>query len=146
MRRLAGSRTACPALVLAAALLAASARPATAQAAQEEPPRTTLDGVYTGEQAARGRQLYQRTCSRCHALDWYTGDVVRAWEGAPLFALFDVISTKMPEDNPGSLRRTEYVDMLAYILELNGMPAGDRELSTGASRLRAILFRWRDEP
>jgi mono/diheme cytochrome c family protein len=144
MRRLADSRLTRPALVLAAAaLLAASARPATAQA---EPSRTTLDGVYTAEQAARGRQLYQRSCSRCHALDWYTGDVVRAWEGAPLFALFDVISTKMPEDNPGSLRRTEYVDMLAYILELNGMPAGDRELSTGASRLRAILFRWREEP
>lgn len=105
---------------------------------------TTLDGVYTAEQAARGKQIYQRSCVGCHALDWYQGDMVRAWAGAPLFGLFEVISTKMPEDNPGSLSRRQYVDMLAYILELNDMPVGDQELSTGASRLRQILFQWRD--
>lgn len=109
-------------------------------------PITTQQGVYTTEQAARGKRAYQETCVGCHVLDWYRGDVVRVWDGQPLFGLFDVISTRMPEDNPGGLSRRQYVDMLAYILELNGMPAGDRELSTGASRLRQILFEWRDKP
>lgn len=119
----------------------------TAGAAQDPPaPRSTLDGVYTSEQAARGRETYVRVCSQCHALDWYRGDVVRAWEGAPLYGLFEVISTTMPQDNPGSLRRRDYVDMLAYILQLNGMPTGGQELSTGTSRLREILFRWSDGP
>ena len=128
-------------------LLAACAIPAPAAAAQEPPEaRTTLDGVYTAEQAARGKRTYVRVCSQCHVLDWYRGDVVRVWEGAPLYGLFEVISTTMPQDNPGSLDRRDYVDMLAYILELNGMPAGDQELSTGASRLRQILFRWSDGP
>ena len=113
--------------------------------AQEPDSRTTLDGVFTTEQAARGRQTYVRVCSQCHALDWYQGDVVRAWEGAPLYGLFEVISTTMRQDNPGSPRRREYVDMLAYILELNGMPPGEQELSTGTSRLRQILFRWSDD-
>lgn len=109
-------------------------------AAQEV--RTTLDGVYTDEQAERGRATYVRTCSQCHTLDWYTGDLMKAWAEAPVFNLFEVISTTMPEDNPGSLPRRDYVDMIAYILKVNGMPPGDAELSTGASRLRQILFRW----
>lgn len=108
--------------------------------------RTTLDGVYTTEQAERGRQTYIQVCAECHVLDWYTGEIVRAWEGAPLYNLFEVISTTMPQNNPGSLPRRQYVDMLAYILELNGMPPGDAELSTGTSRLRQILFRWSDRP
>lgn len=112
----------------------------------ENETRTTLDGVYTEEQAERGRETYVRVCAECHALDWYTGDMVRSWEGAPLYGLFEVIQTTMPQNNPGSLRRRQYVDMLAYILELNGMPPGDAELSTGTSRLRQILFRWSDGP
>lgn len=118
------------------------AAPASAQASGEV--RSTLDGVYTEAQAERGRETYVRTCSQCHTLDWYSGDLMRAWAEAPVFNLFDVISTTMPEDNPGSLPRRDYVDMIAYILKLNGMPPGDAELSTGTSRLRQILFRWSD--
>lgn len=136
----AGRRTAW-ALAVPLLALASVAAPL---AAQTSPAATTLDGVYSAEQAARGRTTYQRACSGCHALDWYTGAVVRAWEGSPLFGLFEVISTKMPEDNPGSLSRREYVDVLAYILELNGMPPGEQDLSTGASRLRQIVFAWKD--
>lgn len=121
----------------AAAVGVGVAAPLSAQVAA-----TTLDGVYTDEQAERGRATYARTCSQCHTLDWYTGDLIKAWADAPVFNLFEVISTTMPEDNPGSLPRRDYVDMIAYILKLNGMPPGDAELSTGSSRLRQILFRW----
>ena len=113
-----------------------------AQAQSEQ--RSTLDGVFTAEQAERGRQTYARTCVQCHVLAWYTGEVLRAWEGRSLFDLFSVISTTMPENNPGSLKRRDYVDVIAYILSLNGMPAGDQDISTGSSRLRQILFRWSD--
>jgi mono/diheme cytochrome c family protein len=134
------------AVLLASLLLALPAHaPAQAKEAQEAPV-TTLDGVYTAEQAARGRLVYQRSCVGCHALDWYQGEVVRAWEGAPVFGLYEIIRTRMPEDNPGSLSRRQYADVLAYILELNGMPVGEQELSTGASRLRQILFQWGTDP
>jgi mono/diheme cytochrome c family protein len=133
-----------PVAVLLASLLLAL--PAHAPAQAQEAPATTLDGVYTAEQATRGRLVYQRSCVGCHALDWYQGEVVRAWEGAPVFGLYEIIRTRMPEDNPGSLSRRQYADVLAYILELNGMPVGEQELSTGASRLRQILFQWGNDP
>lgn len=130
------------AFVLALALLTPGAL--SAQTASDQ--RTTLDGVFSEEQAERGRQAYMRACVQCHVLSWYTGEVLRAWEGRSLFDLFTVISTTMPENNPGSLKRRDYVDVIAYILSLNGMPAGDEDISTGTSRLRQILFQWSDGP
>ena len=35
----------------------------------------------------------------------------------------------MPEDAPGSLEDTEYVDIISYILRQNGHRPGDGELS-----------------
>ena len=32
-------------------------------------PRTTLDGVFTQEQADRGGEAYRRSCARCHQED-----------------------------------------------------------------------------
>jgi hypothetical protein len=40
-----------------------------------------------------------------------------------------MMSASMPQSNPGSLPRNEYVDILAYILSLNRYPAGDNELT-----------------
>ncbi len=133
------------ALALAFAAPAGFAVPGSLVAQSSDDTRTTQEGVYTAAQAARGKQVYQDSCVGCHVLDWYTGDVVRVWNGQPVFGLFELIRTRMPEDNPGGLSRRQYVDVLAYILELNGMPTGEQELSTGASRLRQILFEWRDE-
>lgn len=129
----------------ALALLGSLVVPGALAAQSSDDTRTTQEGVYTAAQAARGKQVYQDSCVGCHVLDWYTGEVVRVWNGQPVFGLFELIRTRMPEDNPGGLSRRQYVDVLAYILELNGMPSGDQELSTGASRLRQILFEWRDE-
>lgn len=110
--------------------------------AQEE--RTTLDGVFTAEQAESGRAVYQKVCSACHTLDWYQGDALRSWNGGLVFDLFDIISAGMPQDNPGSLPRKDYVDVLAYILNLNGLPAGETPLPSGRSGLRAILFKFEE--
>ena len=109
-------------------------------------PQTTQDGVYSPEQAERGRQVYAKVCSECHPLDWYQGDIMRAWEGAPIYNFLEIVRTTMPQSNPGSLPRRDYVDMLAYILELNGMPPGEEALSSRNSSLRSILFRWSETP
>lgn len=131
--------------LLVAAMTLALAVPLSAQTGGDEPPmRSSLDGVYTVEQAQEGARVYQRVCAECHAKDEYTGDMMAGWEGAPLYDLWDIITSTMPENNPGSLSRSEYVGILAYILELNNMPAGSEELSSRASALRNILFRWSD--
>jgi len=128
---------------LALALTLCGARPCSAQDVENEPRMpTTQDSVYTSEQAARGKQVYQRACVACHTLDFYQGETLRSWEGTPIFGLYDLIRTRMPESNPGSLKSREYVDVIAYILEINGMPPGESALRPRASMLKNILIKW----
>jgi hypothetical protein len=54
---------------------------------------------------------------------------LESWSGKPLHTLYDVMRTTMPEDNPGSLSQQQYADLVAYLLELNGFPAGTSELA-----------------
>ena len=102
--------------------------------AQDEPARTTRDGVYTAEQAERGQETYKQACAACHPLDWYKTGVMKSWEGGTLLALYDSIATPMPPDNPGSLKRREYVDPVAYILSLNEHARGRRRAVRSARR------------
>jgi hypothetical protein len=44
----------------------------------------------------------------------------------------------MPLDNPGRLNRGQYADLVAYLLQLSGMPAGDRPLPSNDVALKAI--------
>ena len=111
--------------------------------AEEPASRSTRDRIYTAEQADRGKEVYRRACAQCHALDLYKGDVMKSWDGATLSDLYDAVSTLMPKDNPASLKRKEYVDILAYIHSLNGMPAGDAEMPSKAADLKAIRIKWR---
>jgi quinoprotein glucose dehydrogenase len=113
---------------------------------QEPSPRSVQEGVYTAAQAERGKQVYKQACSECHALDWYRGEAMEPWNGAPLFDLYELIATLMPQNNPGSLKRREYVDLVAFLLSLNEMPAGAKELPTQPSDLKQILIKWRDKP
>jgi len=114
--------------------------------AQDPAPRTTQGGVYTAEQAERGKDVYQRACAECHALDWYKSEVVRAWNGAPVYNLYDLILTRMPPANPGSLKTREYVDILAYVFALNDQPVGPEELPARPEALKDIRIQWRSEP
>jgi hypothetical protein len=44
----------------------------------------------------------------------------------------------MPFDQPGSLLPRQYVDLLAYLLSVNGYPSGEMELSWDQKELSAI--------
>ena len=44
----------------------------------------------------------------------------------------------MPKDVPGSLDERAYVDVVAYILQSNGYPAGDEALTADRSVLQSI--------
>jgi mono/diheme cytochrome c family protein len=131
-----------PAAALAASLLLA----ALAAPAADAPTRTTREGVFTTAQGERGKRVYQRACAECHPLDWYRGEQMKGWEGAPLFGLFELIMNRMPPQNPGSLKRREYADIVAYLLSLNDQPAGSEELSDQESALTHIVFKGRSKP
>ncbi len=45
----------------------------------------------------------------------------------------------MPEDNPGSLTNRQVTQVLAYILQFNGFPAGDAEMAIDAEQVQGTL-------
>ncbi len=90
-------------------------------------PRTVNDGVYTRDQAKVGEVLYSQHCLLCHDKKYFR-PVLKRWEGQPISILYTVMSTSMPESNPGFLTEKEYVDILAYILSLSRYAPGDSEL------------------
>ena len=98
-------------------------------------------GVYTSAQAERGVVLFRSKCASCHAPNRFTDDLFyTSFAGKPLWEMFDVISDSMPEDNPGSLKKEEYADVIAYLLKLNNFPAGESDLPTDKEALSAILM------
>jgi len=115
---------------------------ATAVAATADP-RTINDAIYTEEQAEVGEKLYAEHCLTCHDKKYFR-PVLKAWEGQPLGILYAMMSASMPESNPGSLPRKDYVDILAYILSLNRYPAGDAELDYRNGELDEIIISGRE--
>jgi mono/diheme cytochrome c family protein len=90
-----------------------------------EPARSVWDGVYAKEQADRGESLYRDECSRCHPQGPSTGATfMTLWKGRTADDLFQQIKSTMPQDGPGRLTRRNYADLVAYILRVNGFPAG----------------------
>jgi hypothetical protein len=102
--------------------------------------RSTTDGIYTAEQATRGEKAYGMSClGGCHNATAHKGGPFKeTWNGQPLSELFAKIKDLMPDDNPGMLSPKEAADILAYILKLNGLPAGKEELSIDKAALAKI--------
>lgn len=105
------------------------------------PPDSTLDGLYTTEQAQRGEALYAQHCARCHSRQEFSGRLFDSvWSGQSLYALYNRIATTMPMDQPGSLGTSQVSALTAHILALNGMPPGDREIIGEEDWLAPILI------
>ena len=60
------------------------------------------------------------------------------WMGKPLSEFFDYVARLMPKANPGALSEDEYLWVTAYVLKLNNMPAGTREVSAEPQVLKSI--------
>jgi len=111
----------------------------TMAAAQEK--TTVKAGVYTAAQADRGQVLYRSKCASCHAPNRFTDDFFyQSFAGKPMWEMFDVISDSMPEDDPGSMKKEEYADVIAYLLRLNRFPEGSNELPTDKDALSLIMM------
>jgi mono/diheme cytochrome c family protein len=101
-------------------------------------PVSVLDGVYTAAQAERGHVAYETRCVQCHEGLEADGPglmdkaFLDRWREDTLAPLFTFVTTTMPGNRPGSLDAQEYADVLAYLLEANGLPAGTRELTPEA--------------
>ena len=101
-------------------------------------PRTVNDAVYSKAQAKVGEKLYADNCLLCHDTKYFR-PVLKRWEGQSLSILFTVMSTSMPESNPGFMTEKEYVDILAYILSLSRYAPGETELDYKDGALDDII-------
>ncbi|MEQ8447211.1 MAG: c-type cytochrome [Pelagibacterium sp.] len=119
------------------------------EAGAEGGERTIFDGVYTEEQADRGMGFFGSDCAACHAntargssaapgLIGYTLD--NKYADQPLYDYFDYMRTNMPPGNAGWFTDQEYADIVAYLLELHGAPAGDTELEGTEEALSTITI------
>lgn len=100
---------------------------------------TANSGYYTKAEAQAGKADYDKSCASCHNGD-LSGNSGPALAG-PKFEsylkftkisapqLLDFISTQMPADAPGSLSKSQYDKIFAYILSYNHYPAGSAPLS-----------------
>ncbi|AEQ51223.1 cytochrome c [Pelagibacterium halotolerans] len=95
---------------------------------------TLSSGAIGAEQIARGEEAFQSNCSGCHGTDLRSVDSNApdlrgpsfkfSWVGFPLVDKFHVISQTMPPGMGGSLGDQAYVDIMAYILSVNGIEPG----------------------
>ncbi len=114
--------------------------------------RTVWDGVFTVAQAERGRTEYDVWCASCHQSDLSGGVLVGDDEAPALRSVEKLIERRdldnvmtfikngMPRDEPGSLKDETYVDILTYLLQENGFPAGTTELKMDAAALKAVAI------
>jgi S-disulfanyl-L-cysteine oxidoreductase SoxD len=125
-------------------------------AVAESASQSVLDGVFTQAQVSRGKNAYKRYCSDCHLGNLQgeglepplTGSLfLDAWREDYLASLFDFMQTRMPksrENEPGSLKENQYLDILSYILSENEFPVGAKELAR--ADLGKVLLTGLDGP
>jgi mono/diheme cytochrome c family protein len=133
-------------LLLAASFVGALPAPGRAQQSQKAIGPSVLDGVYTVAQARRGQEQFELHCARCHRQDLggISGPPLKGnrfldqWREFPLEVLFKDLASQMPLGKPATLPTSAYLDISAYLLEANGLPAGSEELTPeGAAK---VLF------
>jgi len=112
--------------------------------------KSTADGVFTGEQAKNGERAYQSNCATCHGYDLHSGDAEApdltegpfkyGWGGRTIGDQFELIRNSMPLRNPRSLDDQTYLDIVTYILQFNGIPAGKEKLTPDPQKLKDITI------
>jgi hypothetical protein len=88
-------------------------------------------------------------CASCHADDLRGKSTAPSlveesfafqWGETSVEELFVRTRTLMPSDRPNSLSNESYRDIIAFILQSNRFPAGNKELDAEVEGLRLILI------
>src|SRR5690349_8822076 len=120
-------------------LILAAALPLGSQSSQER--KTVWQGVYTDEQAGRGKALYEMNCAGCHGMDLAGDrgsslqgrDFMERWREDNAETLFLFMKGSMPPNRNRNVRRVPlpdetYIDIISYVFQANKFPAGSGEL------------------
>ena len=138
------------------AVVAAAALTAAVVGVYAQEKKSVWDGVYSEEQATRGKDEYEYNCGNCHIHD-LSGDSIKdvpalagpdfmaKWSGKSLKELLDYIATNMPQDSRGTLGGKTYADITAYVLKVNTFPAGAEALADSPRLASTIVEREKGE-
>ena len=112
--------------------------------------KTTQDKIYSKDQAERGGKQFATVCAGCHdpakvaagkkpAPPLVGEKFLSTWDGRTLGELEDQIFTTMPNDGSVTLTEDQTADLVAYILQANGMPDGSAALKYGAASKDVVI-------
>ena len=104
--------------------------PAPTTTAPTPPSPTPTAGIFTDDQADRGRTTFDEVCSECHTTSEFRGRTFQSnWGRRTVYSFYRTIRSTMPDDDPGGLEEQTYLDVVSYILSMNGHAAGASELA-----------------
>ncbi|MYK87223.1 MAG: cytochrome c, partial [Acidobacteria bacterium] len=98
-------------------------------------------GAFLDAQAAGGRTAYRRFCASCHGTtlrgavhgpDLAGPSFLGNWGPQSAAALYAFIQARMPPGLAGSLPSETYLNIVAYLLQVNGHAAGPQALTADA--------------
>ncbi|MFC4312970.1 PQQ-binding-like beta-propeller repeat protein [Steroidobacter flavus] len=118
------------------------------------PPLRSDGGLQRASQSTRGRQEYQQSCSACHGEDLggrasapsLVGQgFMSRWGASTARELYENIRTTMPQSSPGSLKRQAYLDIVAFLLDMNEVGEAGKELQDDPNVLDSTRIQQRHD-
>ncbi len=111
--------------------------------------------MFTEAQGTRGESLYAGLCGSCHgsALQGVSAPAladsrfIEKWREGPLESVFNFIRQRMPlgrSPNAPRIPDRDYLDILTYILKVNGYRSGPTDLTTDS--LPDVVLVGKDGP
>jgi len=104
---------------------------------------------FTRAQSSAGESLYAQNCASCHGAqltDGRFGPPLRGesfaghWSGRSLAELFDFVKASMPPGRASPLGNEADAQLIAYLLDQNGVAAGGSDLPAESAALRSVRF------
>ena len=92
---------------------------------------------FTTAQATQGGATYKAQCALCHGSALNNGgaphlkgaDFLKKWGKNSLDDFHYLMSTTMPQTNPGGLKPAQYLSLVTYVLQQNGYKPGKTALT-----------------
>lgn len=112
--------------------------------------RTIWDGVFTAAQAEAGKALYTTNCQTCHGATGRGGPGGPAitgaffnknWVDSSVLDFYTFAHTQMPPGKAGTIgNEQDYVNIVAYVLEMHGADPGTSEMVYNEDQLGNIFI------
>jgi glucose dehydrogenase/cytochrome c5 len=104
-------------------------------------PATPIEGdastppMYTAIQAKHGETIFREKCATCHDGNGFGPQLQgnsfwSAWDRKAARSLYSAIIGSMPPSDPGTLAEKDVLDLVAYLLQANGLTDGNKAIES----------------